>query len=79
MGQGSQKGNIVIILLCIILLLFCFSVHMVIVVLRQYRQIKEAKRLLEMAQQRIIEHKEERQRWRQQRRELIEVKGRAKQ
>ena len=69
--------------LAIFLGLSGFSVHMVIVVLRQYRKIKESIRLLELAQRRIMEHKEERQRWRKEKdklwRELDAAKGMVKQ
>jgi len=69
---------------CAVLLgLSGFSVHMVVVVLRQYREIKESVKLLEVARQRILDHIQERQEWRKEKdkmqRELDEVEGKAKQ
>jgi hypothetical protein len=56
---------------------------MVVVVLRQYREIKESVKLLEVARQRILDHIQERQEWRKEKdkmqRELDEVEGKAKQ
>ena len=54
-------SDIQLVVLCALVYL---SIHMFIIVLRQYREIKEAKNLLEIVQQRILEHIEERKEWR---------------
>ena len=64
-----------IILVCLTLLLASFSVHMVVIVLRQHRLIKQCKATLEASQQRIIEHMEERREWQREKDKLrLELK-----